>query len=130
MRDQAKASDKGLLAELKFELECLGREISVSKPLHPKSVYDYIIEHNDKLLKIQVKYTSCRNPSGNFRLTCAKGSTSDQSKRQNYTSTDVDYLVGLTSDGDWYLIPMSEAVTTCITLAKKWERFKNNWSFE
>jgi hypothetical protein len=129
MRDQVHASDKGILAELKFELECLSRGLSVSKPIHPKSVYDYILDFNGKLLKIQVKYTSCKNPSGNFRLTCAKGSTSDQSKRQNYKKEDIDYIVGLTLAGDWYLIPLEKGVTTCITLAKKYEMYKNNWSF-
>ena len=128
--DQKHASDKGLLAELKFEIECLKRNIPISKPIHPKSVYDYVLDIEGKLIKVQIKYTSCRNPSGNFRLTCAKGSTSDQSKRQTYNKKDVDFLIGLTSDEDWYLIPIEKSVTTCITLAKKWNEFKNNWSFK
>lgn len=129
-RNQRQASDKGLIAELKFELECLSRKIAVSKPVHPKSPYDFVVDHKGSLYKVQVKYTSCKNPSGNFRLTCAKGSTSKQSKRQNYCKNDVDYMIGLTSNGDWYLIPIEEGVTTCITLCKKYEKYKNNWSFK
>lgn len=130
MRDQHLASDKGLLTELKFEVECFQRGYHISKPLHPKSVYDFIIDIEGKLLKIQVKYTSCRTPSGNFRLTCAKGSTSKKSSRKNYTENDIDYMVGLTSDNDWYIIPMSASVTTCITLTDKYEPYRNNWRFE
>jgi hypothetical protein len=126
-RDQANASTKGLLAELQFELECLRRGFTLSKPVHPKCVYDYVLESEGKFLKIQVKYTSCKNPSGNFRLTCAKGSTSDQSKRQVYKSSDIDYFAGLTEAGDWYLIPIKASVSTAITLCHKYAKFKNNW---
>jgi hypothetical protein len=129
-RNQSEASDKGLIAELKFELECISRKIPISKPIHPKSVYDYIIDVSGKLLKVQVKYTSCKNPSGNFRLTCFKGNSSRVAKRHNYDKNDIDYIIGLTSNGDWYLIPIEKGVTTCITLCKKYEEFKNNWSFQ
>lgn len=130
MRDQKNASNKGLLAEVKFELECLNRNILISKPIHPKSVYDYIIDINNKLYKIQVKFTSCKSPAGSFRITVFKGSSSKKSKRESYTTDDIDYIAGLTSDNDWFLIPMNNDIKTCFTLCNKYNIYKNNWTFE
>ena len=42
----------GDITEQKFILYCLNNEIPISKPVGNNLPYDFIIEHNQKLLKI------------------------------------------------------------------------------
>lgn len=48
-------TQKGDVSEWKFILYCLEREVAISKPIGNNLPYDFIIEYNNKLLKIQVK---------------------------------------------------------------------------
>lgn len=45
----------GDISEQKFILYCLEKDIPISKPVGNNLPYDFIIDYNNKLLKIQVK---------------------------------------------------------------------------
>ena len=45
----------GDITEYRFALYCMEHNIPISKPMNNNLPYDFIIEINDKLLKIQVK---------------------------------------------------------------------------
>lgn len=45
----------GDITEYRFALYCMEHNIPISKPMNNNLPYDFIIELNDKLLKIQVK---------------------------------------------------------------------------
>ena len=45
----------GDITEYRFALYCMEHNIPISKPMNNNLSYDFIIEINDKLLKIQVK---------------------------------------------------------------------------
>lgn len=56
--DGTKGLQDGFYAEQLFVLKCLEYNIIVSKPIQPTSSYDFIIDINNTLLKIQVKASS------------------------------------------------------------------------
>ena len=45
----------GYIAEEKFILECLQRNIPISRPIYNVESYDFVIEVDGKFLSIQVK---------------------------------------------------------------------------
>lgn len=62
----------GYMAEERFILECLERNIPISRPIYNTEPYDFIIEVNNKFLSIQVK-KSWVNKDG-CNMVCIKSS--------------------------------------------------------
>ena len=57
-------TQKGDISEYKFILYCLEHEVAISKPIGNNLPYDFIIDYNNELLKIQVK-TAYKNSTSN-----------------------------------------------------------------
>ena len=78
----------GMLGEQNFVIDCINNDIIVSKPLNPNSIYDFVIDINSKLYKVQVKTsTSIKNNTTYFRTRCGKNGD-----KINYDIKDVDYF--------------------------------------
>lgn len=82
---------------------------TVSIPLTDTQEYDLVVDINGELKKVQCKYTSTREKSGNFRIDIRvrghKNASGDYyCKIMNYN--EVDYVYALTEDMDSYLIPV------------------------
>lgn len=82
---------------------------TVSIPLTDTQEYDLVVDINGELKKVQCKYTSTREKSGNFRIDIRvrghKNSSGDYyCKMMN--CNEVDYVYALTEDMDSYFIPV------------------------
>jgi hypothetical protein len=80
------------------------------------AAYDLVVESEEGLKRVQVKFTSVRNggPTSSFiaavhRKLHKPGSTGSARENAAYTKADTDLFFIVTSDGDLYLIPI-EAV--------------------
>ena len=49
------SNSKGCIAEYKFGIECIKRDINISYPIMHTSVYDCIADTGDKMYRIQIK---------------------------------------------------------------------------
>ena len=52
------SNSKGCIAEYKFGIECLKRDIKVSYPLVHTSFYDCVADTGNKMYRIQIKSTT------------------------------------------------------------------------
>lgn len=82
---------KGLLTELQCELDFSKKGFVVSKPITADSRYDYIVDINGKLLRIQCKTgVSNDKDEDSFYFLCC--STNWNSKSiHTYTKDEIDY---------------------------------------
>lgn len=114
---------RGCLAEYQFAAECLKRGIEVSFPLLDSSVYDCIIDHNGKLLKIQVKSTG-KKPRENRN-------TVQVSFHGNYPKNKVDYFAIYVDIYEGFFIFPNDGVQQAIRLSKdnKNSIYYNNFTF-
>jgi hypothetical protein len=100
---------------------------AVSIPLNDSQPYDLVVEDADGVLRrVQVKTTTCRNPTGNFvvRLETAGGNQSFRT-RKPFDPLGCDLLFVLTDDDEVYVMPTSAfAARTMLTLHKKYDRYR------
>ncbi len=99
----------------------------VSVPLNDSQKYDLVVDDEEGLLKVQVKTTYCKSPSGAYcaSLRTCGGNQSWSGVANFFDNTAVDILFVLCEDGSAYCIPAHNI--TCkssITLGKKYEKYK------
>ena len=119
---------KGLYAEKLFEVECLKRNIKISKPLSPTSRYDFLVEVLGKIYKIQVKSTiKKRSDRPNYRIKLSNG--------KSYTEEDVNYFAVYIEPLDiWYILPYGTVKEVkCITVSTNkrttiYDPFQDAWA--
>lgn len=106
------SNQKGLITELFCELFFTKNKIMLSKPIAQDSRYDYIMEYNKKLYKIQCKSSTFKEDKIIFR-------THMNNVRQNtttyYSEEDVDFYYTYYEGVD-YLIPFKDAGKSETTL--------------
>lgn len=101
---------KGFIAETKFIQECAQRKIPVSQPLWDVR-YDFILEKDSSLLKVQVKYIGRRkNNIKAYADSKDKGvisvnsySTNTRGKKQPYTKDEIDVIVAWSEEIERFL---------------------------
>ena len=129
MNDKLK---NGYVAEEKFILECLNRNIPISRPIYNVEPYDFIIEINKKFLSVQVKKSWVNEKGGN--VVCIKSSYPRSSSTKFVNKDSVNYLAVLVDHWDWYIIPCIafEGKTSNISVSKKgaYSKYFNNWNFD
>jgi len=117
---------KGELAEAKFLTEALSKGFIVSKPFGDSCEYDFIIDYNGKLNKIQIKSIWTLSESKD-RYTTKIGKTT---KKIKYDLVD---FCGIFVLNTWYFIPIKEVdgINVCVYPHRdsngKYEAYKNNW---
>ena len=105
---------KGDIAEKKFELLCIEKNIGIFKPVNSGNVIDYIIILNGIPQRVQIKYCTMRN--GKIEMYMYKDSiNSKSSKRRFYTTANIDLFLVLCND-IWYSIPITVKEQKCIIL--------------
>lgn len=103
----------GETAEALFVYECQRRGISCSKPFSGKLGYDFIVEADGKLNKVQVKTT------GRGEVQFTRGSTASGIKRKRYRENDVDFFACFNSKTEaWTIIPFSTKLKTLRVIQK------------
>lgn len=102
------ASRWGELGELAFVLKAASVGISASKPFGDRRPYDFLVEHGQRLLRVQVK-SVFTNQGGQYRFgfSVAVSKHLRGGKRVTYTADQIDFIVAFVAPHDaWYVIPV------------------------
>lgn len=94
----------GEITEQQVAIEFLKQEILVSKPLVQSSRYDFIIDVNKKLYKVQVKTGTLKENSYLHFATSTSHTNTQGTKNLSYDASDVDFFATI-YEGQCYLIP-------------------------
>lgn len=96
----------GEITEQKVALEFLKLGILVSKPLVQSSKYDFIVDINHKLYKIQVKTGTFKENAYLEFATSTSHTNTQGTLNLSYSEEDVDFFATM-YEGQCYLIPYS-----------------------
>lgn len=103
----------GNTTEMECMLECMKLGIQVSIPFGEDSRYDFIIDVNDRLYRIQSKHCSeIFDDSGKavaikFKTVRQSGSNATKCIRTKYTKDEIDYF-STAYNGKCYLVPVEQ----------------------
>jgi hypothetical protein len=118
----------GNIGELEFLLAATKRGLIVSRPEIQSTIYDFLIDNQKKILKIQVKATFSDGLC--YALNIGQGNTS----KKSYSCRDVDIIACYLNSLDiWYFLPTSE-VSNQVKISlypnstkSKWNLYKGAW---
>ena len=119
----------GEMAEAAFLHKAMELGLVVSKPWGDNSRYDFVVDTGERLLRVQVKSTSCLC-EGRYAV-AAHGSD----PKSGYSAEDIDFLVAhVPPEEAWYVIPV-EAFVPHLHLwlyprgehAGQYERYREAW---
>lgn len=96
----------GEITEQQVAIEFLKLGYQVSKPLVQNSRYDFIVDINDKLYKIQVKTCSYKEESYLEFATSTSHTNTKGTINKTYTENEVDFFATY-YNGQCYLIPFN-----------------------
>ncbi len=77
----------------------------VSIPLNDTQDYDLLIDKDNKIESVQVKYTSCKTKYGNYQVALKSCGGTKGNTYKTVIDTNVDYLFVVTKETDMYMIP-------------------------
>jgi hypothetical protein len=103
----------GNTTEMECMLECMKLGIQVSIPFGEDSRYDFIMDYNGKLYRIQSKHCSEIVDSLNqvvavkFKTVRQSGSNATIHTRTKYTKDEIDYF-STSYNGKCYLVPVEQ----------------------
>ncbi len=98
----------GEITEQSVAIEFLKLGIQVSKPLVQSSKYDFIIDVNNKLYKIQVKTCTPKENNSYIDFATSTSHTNTQgTKNLHYTKEEVDFFATM-YENQCYLIPYED----------------------
>lgn len=106
----------GNTTEMECMLECMKLGIQVSIPFGEDSRYDFIMDYNNKLYKIQCKHCSeILDNDGEvvaikFKTVRQSGSNAAVHTRAKYTKDEIDYFA-TSYKGHCYLVPVEQCST-------------------
>lgn len=87
----------------------VGRGYAVAIPLADNQPWDLVVDDGTGPLRVQVKTTTARAPSGCFAVKlCTTGGNQSFHRTKRFDPGDSELLFVLTDDGDVYVIPTSE----------------------
>jgi len=97
----------GALTELQVMTYLFGLGYQVSVPYGDNARYDFILDINNKLYKIQVKSARLED-EGVYKIDCSRMRVNrNRNIRKHYTNEEVDFFATMIN-GKCYLIPQSE----------------------
>lgn len=98
----------GTITEYQCATFFLERGYVVSFPLGEYSPYDFILDYNNKLYKIQVKHSSPTESKTGFIFSCSRTHVNrSRNVWFTYSEDEVDYFCTM-FEGQCYLVPSSE----------------------
>lgn len=96
---------RGEITEQQVAIEFLKLGYLVSKPLVQSSRYDFIVDINNKLYKIQVKTGTAKEDNSYIAFATSTSHTNTQGTLNiSYTAEDVDFFATI-YEGQCYLVP-------------------------
>lgn len=96
----------GEITEQQVALEFLKLGYLVSKPLVQSSRYDFVVDINNKLYKVQVKTCSYKEEAYIQFATSTSHTNTQGTKNLTYTEEDVDFFATMYQN-QCYLVPLS-----------------------
>jgi hypothetical protein len=91
----------GELAEAEFLRRALGMGMAITKPWGESQAYDFIVDAEGKLCRVQVKAAFREGPQGGYSLRAYRSS------KKCYTKKEIDVLAGYAApENAWYLFPV------------------------
>ena len=91
----------GELAEAEFLRRALGMGMAIAKPWGESRAYDFIVDDEGRLCRVQVKAAFREGPKGGYSLRAYRSS------KQCYTKKEIDALAGYAApENAWYLFPV------------------------
>ena len=114
---------KGCIAEYRFGIECLKRDIKVSYPLVHTSFYDCIADTGESMYRIQIKSTT-----QGFQK---HRKTVHIQWKHNYEKIDVDYFAIWVEKFDGFFIFKNDGkrISVRLSLTNDYSKFFNNFEF-
>lgn len=99
---------QGKITELQVANAFLELGFQVCQPLVSDSRYDFIVDINGRLLKIQVKTSHLAEDGGYFEFATSTSHTNTKGTvNHSYTSDEIDYFATI-YDNECYVIPVTE----------------------
>lgn len=97
---------QGAMTQQKCFLKCIEAGFIVSKPLFDNARYDFILDTDNKLLKIQIKTSRWKDEEHSAFIFngYSQHSTGAGNKRMKYTNKEIDFFM-TEKDGIFYLYP-------------------------
>ena len=100
---------------------------TVSIPLNDTQDYDLLIDKDNQIKSVQVKYTTCKTKYGNYQVALKSCGGTKGSTYKTVIDTKVDYLFIATDQLDMYFIPIEEVTNkSTLNLCDKYEKWKIN----
>ena len=91
----------GELAEAEFLRRALAMRMAITKPWGESRAYDFIVDAEGKLTRVQVKAAFREGRQGGYSLRVYRSS------KRSYTKKEIDALAGYAAPEDaWYLLPV------------------------
>lgn len=103
----------GNATEMECMLECMKLGVQVSIPFGEDSRYDFIMDYNGKLYRLQSKHCSEIVDDSNkvvavkFKTVRQSGSNASIHTRTKYTKEEIDYF-STSYEGKCYLVPVEQ----------------------
>ena len=121
-------NQKGLITELEVALKLIKMGYQVSQPLNADCKYDFIVDVNNRLLRIQVKTAHISTKTENaIQFKCRSITGHNEIRTSLYSKEEVDYFATYW-DGEVYLVPVGEcSAEKTLRLSK--EVFRSNSSY-
>jgi len=126
---------KGELAEMMFQVEATKREYVVSKPFGDNQTYDFIVEKEGIVKRVQIKSTShgMHSRRGVYQINIVKSLPGSKRTGGAYQENDFDILaIQVVPLNEWYIIPMKEILNkTGIGIGytdSKYNQYKEAWN--
>lgn len=103
----------------------LSKGYVVSIPLNDSQSYDIVVDTGVSLSRVQIKYTSTKQPSGFPVVYLHSTSGSSRKCYRRVNKENCDLLFVTTETGDKWCIPTTEiTVTSALTLNSQMEKYR------
>ena len=118
----------GIVSELKIMSELVSKGIVVSQPYGDNAPYDFIIDINGDLLKIQIK-TAEKLKSDSMKISLCKRVGAKRLGRELYSSLGIDAVIAYSrEENEFYFINLHDYkdVQEFVIRPKRFIKSKNN----
>ena len=100
---------------------------TVSIPLNDTQDYDLLIDKDNQIKRVQVKYTSCKTKYGNYQVALKSCGGTKGTTYKTLIDTNVDYLFVATDQLGMYLMPIEEINNkSTLNLCDKYKKYRLN----
>lgn len=123
----------GYLSEQRFIVEAMENDVLVSKPITNTEIYDFVVDVNKSLYRVQVK-KSWKDKKDRNIVTLRSCYPRSDIRRSLTEYEEVDFLaIDCKDEGNWYIIPLDviRDVKSAIAVRNtgKYAKYINNWGF-